>query len=122
MKPVFIVADNIISPIGDTSVSNFEMLTRNISGVKQHGAGNWSAVSYYASLFADGHRFLAEPAGYTKFEQLLIASISGALKHSDIDSTDKKTALIISTTKGNISMLETDAGKPDLSYRIALPT
>jgi 3-oxoacyl-[acyl-carrier-protein] synthase-1 len=53
---------------------------------------------------------------------LLIASVTDALIDSGVDSTDPKTALIISTTKGNISMLETDAGNPDLNQRIALPT
>ncbi|SEO03462.1 beta-ketoacyl synthase N-terminal-like domain-containing protein [Mucilaginibacter sp. OK283] len=122
MKSVFIVADNILSPIGNTSAENFDKLTQNISGVKEHSAGDKSAVPFYASLFSDEHPLLAEAGEYTKFEQLLIASVTDALKNSGINSTDKKTVLIISTTKGNISMLETDAGNPDLNQRIALPT
>ncbi len=122
MKPVFIVADNILSPIGSTSAENFEGLTQNISGVKQHEAGSRSAVPFYAALFDDSHQFLAEPGYYTKFEQLLISSIVDALKNSGIGTADKRTVLIISTTKGNISMLETDADDHDLNHRIALPT
>jgi len=123
MKPVFIVADNILSPIGSTTAENFDKLTQNISGVKEHQGGDRSAGPFYASLFSDDHPLLNNPSGeYTKFEQLLIASITDALKDSGVDSTDPKTVLIISTTKGNISMLETDAGNPDLNYRIALPT
>ncbi|WP_184547682.1 beta-ketoacyl synthase N-terminal-like domain-containing protein [Mucilaginibacter sp. FT3.2] len=122
MMPVFIVADNILSPIGNTTADNFERLTQNISGVKQHAAGNKSDVPFYASLFEDDHQFFDNAARYTKFEQLLIASISDALKNSGIDCTDNKTVLIISTTKGNISMLETDADDPALNQRIALPT
>ena len=45
---------------------------------------------------------------YTKFEQLLIASIQDALQNRHINPADKKTLLIISTTKGNISLLETE--------------
>lgn len=122
MKSVFIVADNILSPIGSTSAENFDKLTQNISGVKEHPVGDKSAVPFYASLFNDGQEFLTAPGNYTKFEQLLIASITDALKDSGIDTADKKTILIISTTKGNISMLETDADNPDLNHRIALPT
>lgn len=122
MMPVFIVADNILSPIGSTSAQNFESLARNISGVKQHAAGTRSDVSFYASLFEDNHSFLPDAECFTKFEQLLIASITGALENTGIDCTDKKTILIISTTKGNISMLETDADDPELNQRIALPT
>jgi 3-oxoacyl-[acyl-carrier-protein] synthase-1 len=122
MKPVFIVADNILSPVGGTSAENFGRLTQNISGVKQHAGGSRSDVPFYASLFNDAQQFVAAPNNYTKFEQLLIASISDALKNSEIDCTDKKTALIISTTKGNISMLETAADDPELNNRIALST
>jgi len=121
MKPVFIVADNILSPIGRTSAENFYKLTQNISGIKEHPAGDKSAVPFYASLFSDDREFLTDPGICTKFEQLLIASVTDALKDSGVDSTDPKTVLIISTTKGNISMLETDAGNPDLNHRIALP-
>ena len=122
MKPVFIVADNILSPVGGTSAENFDRLTQNISGVKQHAGGSRSDVPFYASLFNDEQQFVAYPNNYTKFEQLLIASISDALKNSKIDCTDKKTALIISTTKGNISMLETATDDPELNNRIALST
>jgi 3-oxoacyl-[acyl-carrier-protein] synthase I len=48
--------------------------------------------------------------GYTKFEHLLIASIRDALGGCRIDPRDKKTILIISSTKGNISLLETGMG------------
>lgn len=122
MKSVFIVADNILSPIGSTSAENFDKLTQNISGIKEHPAGDKSAVPFYASLFSDEHPLLTKAGEYTKFEQLLIASINGALKDSGVDSADPKTVLIISTTKGNISMLETDVDNPDLNHRIALPT
>jgi 3-oxoacyl-[acyl-carrier-protein] synthase-1 len=122
MKPVFIVADNILSPVGSTSAQNFERISQNISGVKQHEGGSRSPVPFYASLFDDDEQFLPEPGKYTKFEQLLIASITGALANTSVDCTDKRTILIISTTKGNISMLETDADNPELEQRIALPT
>ena len=46
---------------------------------------------------------------YTKYEQLLLASISNAIEKAGIDVKDKKTVLIISSTKGNISLLETEA-------------
>lgn len=122
MKPVFIVADNILSPVGDTAAENFERLTQNISGVKQHAGGHRSDVPFYAALFDDDHRFIKGENNYTKFEQLLIASVADALKDSGVDSADKKTVFIISTTKGNISMLETAADDPELNHRIALTT
>jgi len=41
------------------------------------------------------------------FEQLLILSINNALQNSGVDVTAADTILILSSTKGNISLLET---------------
>ncbi|MGZ3763929.1 MAG: beta-ketoacyl-[acyl-carrier-protein] synthase family protein, partial [Mucilaginibacter sp.] len=47
-------------------------------------------------------------------------SIAGCLKDSGLNTQDKKTVLIISSTKGNISLLETQANNEELKKRIAL--
>lgn len=123
MKPdVFIVADNIFSPLGKTTAENFERLKNNVSGVKRHDDESLSPAPFYASLFADSNQFLQSGDGYTKFEQLLIASISDALKNGDIEPKDNKTVLIISSTKGNIALLETEDNNPALQQRIAMST
>lgn len=120
MAGVYIVSDNITSPIGATTADNFEQLKAGVSGIKLHTDGNMAAEPFYASLFE--RNAFANNATHTKFEQLLIASIAQALKETDIDTTDKKTGLIISSTKGNISLLETEAHTPELNKRIALHT
>jgi 3-oxoacyl-[acyl-carrier-protein] synthase-1 len=53
---------------------------------------------------------------------LLIASIEDALENAAIELSDNRTILIISTTKGNISLLETNQLTDELSLRIALHT
>jgi len=124
MKDVFIIADNIISPLGKTTTENFSKLTNNISAVKQHSNINIADEAFYASLFDTNASFIEETKknNYTKFEQLLIASINGALTQCDIDVSDKRTLLLISTTKGNISLLETGDYDALLQKRIALHT
>ena len=120
---VFVVADNILSPLGKTTVENFSNLKQNISAVKQHHDPSISSQPFYASLFDGDESFLKTDAdNYTKFEQLLIASIGDALQHSGINAADKKTTLIISSTKGNISLLETEENNDALKKRIALST
>lgn len=125
MKDVFIASDNILSPIGLTAAGNFVQLTASVSGVKLQEDDSLSACPFYASLF-NGDEFLLNESPdqtYTKFEKLLIASISDALqKDSSINAADKKTVLIISSTKGNISLLETEAYSRELESRIALNT
>ena len=79
---------------------------------------------FYASLLDKKNDFPETTAApsFTKFEQLLVASISDALKNSGVDISDNKTVLIISSTKGNISLLETENNIPSLKERIALYT
>jgi 3-oxoacyl-[acyl-carrier-protein] synthase-1 len=122
MRDVFVAADNIFSPLGTTTAENFSQLKKGISGVARHDRPEMSDQLFYASLF--------DPAAltddrYTKFEQLLLASVGNALQAgNDIDPADPRTILIVSTTKGNISLLENAApGEThELSRRIALPT
>ena len=125
MKDVFIASDNILSPIGLTAAGNFMQFTAAVSGVKMQEDAFLSPYPFYASLFNKGASFLNEASkkAYTKFEKLLITSISDALqKDSSINAGDKKTILIISSTKGNISLLETEACSKELENRIALST
>lgn len=116
---VFIAADNVFTPLGKTTAENFTALKRGTSGVKRHLDTNISAEPFVASLFDENFK-AREP--YTKFEQLLIASIDDALKQIGMNAADPKTILIISSTKGNISLLETEENTPELQKRIALPT
>jgi 3-oxoacyl-[acyl-carrier-protein] synthase-1 len=122
MKDVFITADNILSPIGLTTADNFAQLKELVSGVKKQGNTSFSEAPFYASLFNDTNFHLKESINqsYTKFEKILIASISDALHKSSIDATDKKSVFIISSTKGNISLLETETYSKDLENRISL--
>ena len=118
---VFVVADNVYSPIGKTTTENFLQLKNNISGVKKHEPGVISSQPFFAALFDEDEQITSNNI-HTKFERLLIASIDDSLKQVHIDVSDSKTILIISTTKGNISLLETEKYTDDLKKRIALTT
>lgn len=123
MKDVFIIADNIFSPLGSTTNENFDALLQDISAVKEH-RNAFANEPYYAALFSGDITFpaLTENNNYTKFESLLIASIDEAVKQPGIDVQDNKTLLIISTTKGNISLLESEPYSKQLQQRMALHT
>jgi 3-oxoacyl-[acyl-carrier-protein] synthase-1 len=126
MKDVFIISDNIVSPLGCTAEENFVQLTNGVTGIAQHPASsNISPRPFYASLikneqekkwFAD----TGKTGQYTKFEKLLILSISNALQNATIDIIDTETVLIISSTKGNIGLLETENMSGELKERISL--
>ena len=122
MKDVFIVADNILSPLGSTTAENFSQLTKNISAIRQYDNAAISPHPFYAALFGNSNGVIDDvnKSPYTKFEKLLILSIQDALRDSGINTRDKKTVLIVSSTKGNINLLETEKYDPELSKRIAL--
>lgn len=122
MSGVFVVSDNILSPIGLTTAENFTQLKKGVSGIQKHHDTALADEPFYAALFDHNSSFITDSdSKYTRYEQLLIASIKDALKNSDVDAGDKKTALIISSTKGNIGLLETEISNPALQKRIGMP-
>lgn len=108
MKNVYVVADNIYSPLGGTTAENFAMLKKGVTGVGRQDRPEMAERPFYASLFDPGF-FLTQPS---TFEQLLIASVDNLLKTSGIDPAEPRTILIVSTTKGNISLLEAGIEDP----------
>jgi 3-oxoacyl-[acyl-carrier-protein] synthase-1 len=134
LPEVFVLADHIVSPLGDGTAENFRQLSAGVSGIERREAGNISSKAFYASLFREdflafGQSRAREAApSFTRFEQLLLAAISGALQKSSalpgvgVDPSDPDTILIISTTKGNIQLLETAPYSAALAERISLHT
>ena len=126
MSEVFIVSDNIISPLGCTTEKNFYELTRGNSAISLHTIPAFSPAPFYASLLGEEQNdFLnnIDPEmDYSKFEKLLIASITNALEGYDVDPASEETVIIVSTTKGNISLLEKHTESDELLERVALYT
>ncbi|MFD2918656.1 beta-ketoacyl synthase N-terminal-like domain-containing protein [Terrimonas rubra] len=121
MQPVYITGTNIITPIASTTAANFDLLAQNVSGVQQHHDEDLLPVPFYASLFSKKPDSITQADKVTRFEQLLIDSVADAVKQADIDTTAADTALIISTTKGNISLIEgVQNPDPSLQQRVAL--
>jgi 3-oxoacyl-[acyl-carrier-protein] synthase-1 len=103
--PVYIIADNIISPLGNTTEKNFSELLKGNSGIRQHEITAVHDKPFYASLLPE-HGEAENSGSYTRFERILINSISTALNESQVDITKPSTGIVISTTKGNISLIE----------------
>ena len=122
MESIFIAADNIISPLGETTAENFEQLINGHSGIQLQHESSMSVSPFYASLINKKKFFVNNNnnISYTKFEELLIASINDALQKTDINIADKKTVLIISSTKGNISLIENEKFSEPLKEKVSL--
>lgn len=108
----YIAADNIISPLGFTSEENFGQLKKQQTGIQQITSSPYSLTPFCAALIDDrkiNEAFvkLNISDAFTRLEKLVILSISAALKQNQaIDVRNKKTLIIISTTKGNIDLLD----------------
>lgn len=118
MREVYIVSDNIVSPVGNTSAENFANLIKGVSGIKLQNDTKLSTQPVYASLIGD--LFNAKNSTHTKFEQLLIASVEDALSQSSVKANDERTVLIVSSTKGNISLIESGGEVKNLKERVSL--
>jgi 3-oxoacyl-[acyl-carrier-protein] synthase-1 len=119
MRNVYVVADNIYSPLGRNTGANIESLKQGRSGIQLH-IGNLSPDPYYASLFDPAYRI--EDESKTFFEQIVIASALDAMQKADIQPADKRTGFILSSTKGNISLIENLKNETFPEKRIALHT
>ncbi len=104
---VYISEHNIISSLGFSSSENFKNINENITGIKLWTDNTLSPESAYISMVNSKKldAGFSQTNLYTKYEKLLICSIKNALKKSKVDIKNKKTVLIISTTKGNINLL-----------------
>jgi len=111
MNSVYVIADNIVSPLGFNTSENFENLVLNNSGIKLVEDQNLFPTPFYASSIntdeIDSHFGEISSAGnYTRLEKMMILSIDNALQQSKINAHEKDSIIIISTTKGNIDLLK----------------
>lgn len=115
MKRVSIIADNIISPMGETTEQNFSKVVNGNSGIRLVEYPHVYTEPFYASMFSEP---IAAQDGYTAFESLCIKSIEDALSQCSVKLSAAGTILILCTTKGNIELAkqnENDSRLP-LSY------
>jgi 3-oxoacyl-[acyl-carrier-protein] synthase I len=109
MRAVYTIADNILSPLGFTTKENILNLKQQLTGIKKHLNVRLSPEPFQASLFSQEQQQTlqnAEGLNGSLFERLMVRSVEDALSHTTIDPADPKTIFIISSTKGNIAMVE----------------
>src|SRR4051812_37280986 len=110
MIRVFLGADNISSPLGFTTAENFQALTEGKTALALRKFP-FSNEQFFCSVIDDyalknAFPFKEQINDFTKLEQMCLISIADVLDRSKVDLSDKKNLLIISTTKGNIDVLE----------------
>jgi len=116
VKQVFVAADNIFSPLGKTTAENFEAVQNGAIAIRKIQNTALLPEAFYAAMFQD----LQAEEGFSRFETVCIASIKDALSHTVISLDDKDTLFILSTTKGNIELIEHSDMSEELRKRVSL--
>lgn len=99
MRKVWLVADSVISPLGTTSQQNFNQILSGASGIKPIQDKSLGEKAVCVSRCE-----LKVMPGVTRFETLAIQALE-ELKNQ-VTLPESQTLFILSTTKGNIEVLE----------------
>lgn len=113
----YIAGDNIITSLGFTTAANFEKISKGETGVTMANDHILYPEPFPASLINKSmlNSAASEKSidiSYTRYEQLIILSVSEAMKNLNIDLSSPRTLMILSTTKGNIDLLKDNRGFP----------
>lgn len=111
MKNVFVESTNIISSLGFSTSDNVDNILNEISGIQYFENSRYSDEPIYLSVIDPARTKIATDSilnrkQYTRLEKLIILSLNDALSKSSIDIRDEKTLLILSSTKGNVDLLD----------------
>ena len=105
------VAHNILSPLGMTTAENYAAVKAGRSMLKRY-EGFWGLPEPFVASLMDRDKVeqafteIADDKQYTFFEKMIILSAKKALEQTDIDPTSEKVLFILSTTKGNVFLLD----------------
>ncbi len=107
-KKVYIHGINAISPLGYTIEEQWQALMCETSGIKRlkkedDDSSFYAACINTASLSSAFQQISTTNAPFTRLEQMLILALQPLVDKYGVQPT---TGLILSTTKGNISLLE----------------
>ena len=103
---VYKLADNIISPLGMTSRANYEAVKAGRSALSSY-EGLWDIPEpFTAALFTEAQHKAIKREGLSRFESLVVQSVSDALSTTSLDISSPRIVFILSTTKANVELLD----------------
>jgi 3-oxoacyl-[acyl-carrier-protein] synthase-1 len=112
-----IIGDNIISALGFTTEENFNAVKQGVSGISHYNSGVFDLPEPFMASLIDKEKLNDEFEShcgldpYTDLEKAAILSVFLANKEAQIDLSCAKTLFILSTTKGNIELLDGVGGE-----------
>ena len=114
-----VISDNITSPLGLTTEQTYKAVCEGKSGLAHYpcedGKGGWNDLPFpiEASLFKEEQWDKIMVDGFSKFESLVLHSVKAAISTLDFDK--ERAIFILSSTKGDIELLEKGEDMPSLA-------
>lgn len=114
-----VISDNITSPLGLTTEQTYKAVCEGKSGLTHYPCekeiGGWNDLPFpvEASLFNKEQWDKIMVDGFSKFESLVLHSVKAAI--STLNFNKEHAILILSSTKGDIELLEKGEDMPSLA-------
>src|SRR5690606_38615608 len=108
MTEIFISADSLITPFGVGSELAFDKIKSGESAVKKHSNPKLSQQDFFASLIEENDEWFSDlnlNESFTRLEKLIILCLNELISKENIQISER-TLIVLSSTKGNISVLE----------------
>ena len=107
-RPVYISETNCITPLGFDVAINIKNIENGVSGIKKKLNRSLMEKPFYTASIDENDLEIAftkieSDSNFTKLEKMMILALHPMFKNHKVNS---RTALIVSTTKGNITALE----------------
>lgn len=121
-RNVYAIASDITSGLGFGVESHWRAVSEGKQGIKEYRDDLYSAEPFYGSMLSEEqwgqiNNGTTELQDLTSFERLCIYSAKSAINKAEIDLD--KTMLLLSTTKGNIELLNVDPDNTISLFRSA---
>ena len=114
-----VISDNITSPLGLSTEQTYKAVCEGKSGLVHYpceeGKGGWNDLPFpiEASLFKEEQWDKIMFDGFSKFESLVLHSVKAAISTLTFDK--ERAIIILSSTKGDIELLEKGEDMPSLA-------
>ena len=112
------IADNILSPLGETTQQNYEAVKAGRSALERHDQRWALPESVTASLFSEEQEKRFAVNGLSRFQSMVVTSIRQALSQTTLDVSQSNVVLILSTTKADVELLEQIPSQQDRSEEV----
>ena len=113
---VYRIGDNITSPLGMTSMQNYQAVKAGHSALACY-SNLWDIPTpFTAALFSTSQNQTLHRTGMTRFESLVIQSVTQALEGTDLNLKSPRVVFILSTTKANVELLDDPTASSDILH------